>query len=227
MSTKTISTLAVIFGVVAVCSLTILGTLGVQAIAHPKAAVVAPTTVATADLPPMPAPEPIQPVVEQKTIKVAYVDPVIEEPAPQVAEIISVKPHMVSVTVPSKQCEQVPHTYYVQSREAVPAAGAVIGGVAGGLAGSLVHGHGREVAIGAGAALGALTGKQVQDNQHQAVPVVRYVTECNTQYITKKQQKGYDVTYVYNGQKNKVIMEKPPVGNTIPLIGSTQNTVTL
>lgn len=192
MSTRAITILAIIFGAIALISVTVLATLGIAHTEKPAPVVAENTT-------PPPA-------------------PVVEPPAPtDMAQIIAIDPHMISVSTPYKKCERVPHTFYQQQPEAVPLAGAAIGGVAGGLAGSLVHGNGREVAIGAGAAIGALTGKNVQNNLNQPVPVTNYTLHCSTHYTSKKEQKGYEVTYIYNSQQSKILMKSPPVGSSVPV----------
>lgn len=192
MSTKAITILAIIFGAIALISVTVLATLGLSK--HETPVVVENT---------QPAPAP---AVETPAA-----------PVPETAQIINIEPHMISTSVPHKECERVPHTIYKQQPEAVPLAGAAIGGVAGGLAGSVVHGNARELAIGTGAAIGALTGKHVQDSNHQAIPVTVFTMQCSTHYTTKKEQKGYEVTYLYNGQQNKILMKTPPVGSTVPV----------
>ncbi len=215
MNHKTITILAIILGVIAVAAVSILATIGLQSSRSPKlevastpavaADVVTLPTVSPPVAPDVPAPV-LVPVVTPTTV-----------PAPEVAQIISVKPHMVSSSKPKQTCEQVPKTVMVEQQAKVPAAGAVIGGIAGGLAGSVVHGKGREVAIGAGAAAGALAGNATQKKLNQPVPVTEYVTQCTTHYVSTSHQKGYEVIYSYQGQQTKVIMQNPPVGTTLTL----------
>lgn len=201
MQTKTITSLAIIFGVISVASLSVLATIGVVTWHDNNKAAQAAQLAAATPPPPPPA------------------------PTPQVAQVLAVAPHMVSVSQPKQSCWQQPHTILVPQQAQVPAAGAVIGGVAGGLAGSLIKGNAHEIAIGTGAALGALTGNSIQKKANQPIPVTRYVTKCSTTTTTKQKQEGYEVTYSYNGQQGMVIMSTPPVGNTLPL-PITANTVT-
>src|ERR1700730_7925713 len=69
-----------------------------------------------------PAPEPPAPVVPQVPM----------------AQVISVKPHYVSISIPHKRCHQEPHVVYQQTHSRHPGIGAAVGGVAGALVGQTV-----------------------------------------------------------------------------------------
>lgn len=144
-------------------------------------------------------------------------------PSVPVAQVVAVAPHYVTSSKPVKNCyptQQVVYTHPQQQPSTLPNAGAVIGGVAGGLAGSAVHGNGRDVALAAGAAIGALSGNAIQKSMNApAQPQAQVVnsTHCSTHTVTNKVQKGYEVTYLYNGQQGMVIMDVPPTSNVLPL----------
>src|SRR5262249_36846534 len=137
-------------------------------------------------------------------------------PPPPMAQVINVNPHYVTTSKPQKHCYQRPQTIYPQQDNSPPLAGAVIGGVTGGLAGSAVNGKSHNAAIVAGAALGALTGGAVQKNMNKPQPQTIYVTQCTTKTVSSKVQKGYEVTYLFNGQQGMILMDNPPVSNMIP-----------
>lgn len=140
-------------------------------------------------------------------------------PAPSVAQVVSVKPHYVSETIPERRCHEVQHTIYVNQQSSAPGAGAILGGVAGGLLGSQVGGgSGRIVASVAGATVGAITGAGMQESMNQPQPYAAYSTQCKTHYIKTSVQKGYEVTYMYNGSQGTMLMNNPPlIGSALPL----------
>jgi len=161
--------------------------------------------------PPAPAPAP-QPAVQAT-------------PAPLTAQIISIKPHMVSVTTTGKVCHNEQHTVYTQNHN-VPVAGAVLGGVAGGtIANQTINGSSRTAATVAGAALGALGGAAVQKHLNQPKPYVVSTPVCTKKTTTKQVQQGFEVTYIMNGQTMTAIVREKPTANTIVLPPVQQNTV--
>lgn len=136
---------------------------------------------------------------------------------PILAEVIDVKPHYVTKTVPVRRCQQVPRTVVVPG-QGPSGVGAVLGGVAGGVAGNQIGGgRGKVAATIGGAILGAAVGNQVERNMHGPQTRVVYETVCSTSYVKKTVRSGYEVTYVYNGQQGTTIMKKRPLGKTIPL----------
>jgi uncharacterized protein YcfJ len=140
---------------------------------------------------------------------------------PTVAQIIAVKPHYVTVSVPHQRCHPVERVIYVQQpRPHTPiGAGAVVGGVAGGLLGSTIgHGDGKVIASAAGAAIGALSGNAIQNNMHHAPQAETvYGRVCSSYTTSEKKQKGYEVTYMYNGQQGMVVLHHQPTGTTLNL----------
>jgi uncharacterized protein YcfJ len=138
---------------------------------------------------------------------------------PAFAQVISVKPHYVSVSVPKESCHETQHVVYVEQQSQAPGAGAVIGGVTGGLLGSTVGGgNGRIVTSAAGAVIGAFTGNSMQNSMNTPEARTIYGTRCKTYYSTASRQKGYEVTYSYNGTQGVVVMDNAPmVGSGLPL----------
>jgi uncharacterized protein YcfJ len=200
MSTKT--KLAITGGIIVGVLLIVLATLGVQSLLQNKSAP--------------------QPVVEAATTT-----PVVEaQPAtPPMAQVISVKPHVITETITVNKCHQVPTTVYTQQEISTnnthPVGGTLMGGALGGLAGSAVHGSARTAAILAGAGLGAYAGHEMQSqrsaSQYRMIPKTVYSSKCGKQTVTKKIDAGYEVTYWYNGTEGTIIMPVTPASNTIPL----------
>jgi uncharacterized protein YcfJ len=144
---------------------------------------------------------------------------VAPQPEVPVAQIISVKPHYEDVSEPHKSCKQVAHVVYEQHQSAHPIVGAAVGGVAGGMIGHSIGGNSNAklIASAAGAAIGAVSGNYVQRSLNKPQPETVYSTVCSTYKTTKHEQKGYEVTYLYQGQQSTVIMAAAPVGTTLTL----------
>jgi uncharacterized protein YcfJ len=148
-------------------------------------------------------------------------------PAPPMAQVIGIKPHVITETTTVNKCHQVPSINYVQQR--IPGTsnngavgGTLMGGALGGLAGSVIQGSARTAAILAGAGLGAYAGHEMQSQkntnmQYRMVPKTVYHSKCGKQTITKKMEAGYEITYWYNGIQGTIIMPVLPASNTIPL----------
>ncbi len=192
-------------------------------VATPAQVVAGPTTPATA------APVAVSPtqVVSSTTTTTTTTAPgvvpagtIVEgsvAAGPVMAQVIKVRPYYIVKTVPQRVCQDVPRTVMGPSR-GPSGAGAVLGGVAGGIAGHQIgQGRGNVVATIGGAILGAAVGNQVEGNMQRPQTQVVYETVCSTAYVKKSVRSGYEVTYIYNGQKGKTIMKNRPVGNTIPL----------
>jgi uncharacterized protein YcfJ len=136
---------------------------------------------------------------------------------PKVAEVVSVKEVMQTVTTPREQCEMV----QVQRRAPVKdehrllgtVGGAVIGGVLGNQIGG---GSGKKVATVAGAAAGGYAGNQVQKSMQEKD--VQTTTEQRCKTVHEKSQKvvGYDVNYRIGSQTGAVRTTFRP-GATLPL----------
>lgn len=192
MNTKKI--LIIAGGIIAIVATSIGATLAVQSVqSHP--APLPPAQATPTPPPPPPAPTP--------TV-----------PATPVAQVIAVSPHYVTVSKPVQHCYPVQQVVSQPASPKIPGAGAVIGGVAGGFAGSAIKGNAHTAAIVAGAALGALSGNAVQKSMNQPTQQVQTSTQCSTQNVSKQVVKGYDVTYLMNGQQGTTRM------NTAPAVGS-------
>lgn len=185
-----------------------------------------PTATQTTTSPPQAAPV-VTATTPQAVPAVASTPVFIEAPAeqtpspsvlaaPQLAQILNVKPHYEVVKKPVHECYQTKQVYYVRPQTNAPGAGAVLGGVAGGLAGTAVHGKNHNAAVIAGAALGALGGNAVQNNMNQPQPRYVYSKQCDTHYVSTKVKKGYEVTYLYKNQQGILLMENKPMGDTMP-----------
>lgn len=145
------------------------------------------------------------------------------------ARVISVAPQIERVNMPRQECR----TEYVResySNDRSSPAGAIIGGIAGGLLGNTVgRGNGRIAAAAVGAGLGAVVGDRMSNNQSNSTgystrPVDRCYSVDNWQTVNR----GYLVTYRYNGRNYTTVMDRQP-GDTIPVhvgISAATNTVT-
>jgi uncharacterized protein YcfJ len=131
------------------------------------------------------------------------------------ARVVAVTPQYERVNFPEESC----HTEYVResrySNERSPV-GAIIGGVAGGLLGSQIgRGSGRVAGAAVGAGIGAVVGDRIGQNQSKTVasrPVERCVVTDHWQTVNK----GYLVTYHYNGRDYTTILDHDP-GRTLPV----------
>ena len=198
MSTESKKMLVWLGGLAGLAVIVILTTLAMKLILNPNTTSAAPA-VAT------------QPVTAAQA-------PAEPTPAPT-AQVISVKPHYVSISTPKESCHETQHVVYVQQQSQSPGAGAVIGGVTGGLLGSTVGGgNGRIVTSAAGAVIGAFTGNSMQNSMNTPEAHTIYGTRCKTYYSSSSKQKGYEVTYTYNGSQGVVIMDNAPmVGGALPI----------
>lgn len=134
------------------------------------------------------------------------------------ARVLSVAPQTERVNMPRQEC----HTEYVQesaSSGSRDIGGSIIGGIAGGLIGSQIgKGKGRIAGAAVGAATGAIVGDRIdnrdrdQDATYSSRPVDRCVTVDNWQTVNR----GYLVTYRYNGRTYTTPMANDP-GDTISL----------
>jgi len=128
------------------------------------------------------------------------------------ARVISVTPQLERINTPQQSCQ----TEYIResyTNQRSPA-GAIIGGIAGGLLGSTIgRGNGRVAAAAVGAGVGAIVGDRVGNNQASTYtnrPIERCVSVDNWQTVNR----GYLVTYRYNGRDYTTIMDTDP-GDTI------------
>ncbi len=132
------------------------------------------------------------------------------------AKVISAVPQVERVNEPRQQCttEYVRESYSI--REDRSPTGSIIGGIAGGLLGSTIgRGNGRVAAAAVGAGVGAVVGDRISTNQRDSYssrerPVERCVTVDNWRTV----ERGYLVTYRYNGRDYDTVTSHHP-GETI------------
>ena len=128
------------------------------------------------------------------------------------ARVISVTPQLERVNTPQQSCQ----TEYIREGYTSPRspAGAIIGGIAGGLLGSTIgRGNGRIAAAAVGAGVGAVVGDRIgnnQDTNYTDRPIERCVSVDNWQTVNR----GYLVTYRYNGRDYQTVTDTDP-GDTI------------
>lgn len=128
------------------------------------------------------------------------------------AKVISAVPQVERVNEPRQECrtEYVRESYSV--REDRSPTGSIIGGIAGGLLGSTIgRGNGRVAAAAVGAGVGAVVGDRMSANQRDSYgsrerPVERCVTVDNWHTV----ERGYLVTYRYNGRDYDTVTNQHP-----------------
>lgn len=135
----------------------------------------------------------------------------------ETAQVISVNPRTETINVPRQECrteyEQRGSSYNSGDRDV---GGAIIGGIAGGLLGGTVgKGKGRAVTAAIGAATGALVGDRLDNsnngyNSYSTRPIER----CSSVDSWQTVNRGYLVTYRYNGRDYTTVMPYDP-GNSI------------
>ena len=136
---------------------------------------------------------------------------------PKVAEVVSVKEVMTTVSTPREVCENVAVQRQAPVKDEHRIAGTVVGGLAGGLLGRPIgKGSGKTVATVAGAAAGGYAGNQVHKRKQHNDTVTTTERRCRT--VSDKSQKlsGYDVTYRLDGQDATVRTSFKP-GATLPV----------
>lgn len=130
------------------------------------------------------------------------------------ATVISAVPQTERVNTPSQQC----HTEIIRensSYNSASPAGAIIGGVAGGLLGSTIGKGGGKVAGAAiGAGVGAVVGDRISSSNQTVAVVERPVERCVTVDNWQTVNRGYFVTYRYNGRDYNTVTNELP-GSTI------------
>lgn len=131
------------------------------------------------------------------------------------APVISTTPNYREVSYPRQECwsEDVPVQVPQQGRSSM---GAIVGGIAGAIIGNQVGGgHGKEAATGVGAAIGAITGERMSNNEAgQPAYAMRRVQRCQNVNDTKQIVSGYTVVYRYAGRDVKVTLPYDP-GNAV------------
>ena len=125
------------------------------------------------------------------------------------ARVVSTVPIYQSVNEPRQQCWNETVTHYQESRPLN--GGAILGGLTGGLLGAQVgKGNGRIVAAATGAAIGALVGDRLGDRGSTVTPVSRVVQRCQVTDNYRQVVSGYQVTYLYDGRRNTVVLPYDP-----------------
>lgn len=133
------------------------------------------------------------------------------------AEVVNVRPiyRDVSVERPIRECWQETVTRRVDHGRHSNAASALVGSVIGGVIGhQFGSGRGNDAATVAGALIGAAVGSESargRGGRHvetESYPIERCDTRIET--TTETRIDGYDVTYVYNGQRMRTRMNRDP-----------------
>lgn len=124
------------------------------------------------------------------------------------ARVIAVAPQTEQVNYPRQECR----TEYVrESYSNRSPVGAIIGGVAGGLLGSQIgKGNGRVAGAAVGAGVGAIVGDRVGNSQATTTYGTRPVDSCYTVDNWQTVNRGYLVTYRYNGRDYSQVMDNDP-----------------
>lgn len=126
------------------------------------------------------------------------------------ARVISVTPQLERVNEPRQECR----TEYV--RESVSnndrsVTGSIIGGIAGGLLGSQVgRGNGRIAGAAVGAGVGAVVGDRIDNSNNGTSIVERPVQRCVSVDNWRTIERGYLVTYRYNGHDYNTVTNSRP-----------------
>lgn len=133
------------------------------------------------------------------------------------ATVISAVPQTERINTPRQEC----HTEIIRENSGYnnsSPAGAIIGGVAGGLLGNTIgKGGGRVASAAIGAGVGAVVGDRIAGQSNGVVerPVDRCVTVDNWQTINR----GYFVTYRYNGRDYTTVTNDNPGGSIRVRVG--------
>lgn len=125
------------------------------------------------------------------------------------ARVLSVTPHTERVNMPRQDCrtEYIRDSYSSGERDI---GGAIIGGIAGGLLGSQIgKGNGRVAGAAVGAATGAIVGDRI-DNSGERSYSTRPVERCTTVENWETVNRGYQVTYRFNGRDYSTQMPYDP-----------------
>jgi uncharacterized protein YcfJ len=129
------------------------------------------------------------------------------------AAVISAVPQTERINTPRQECRTEIIRESGNYGTSSSPAGAIIGGVAGGLLGNTIgKGGGRVASAAIGAGVGAVVGDRMANQSNGVVerPVDRCVTVDNWQTVNR----GYFVTYRYNGRDYTTVTNEAP-GSTI------------
>lgn len=158
-------------------------------------------------------------VTRSEYAEVVQAEPVTEQ-VDLYATVINANPVTQTVTGTREVCEDLDvHYTSPESRDPNRITGTVAGAIIGGAVGNQVgSGSGRRLATIAGAAGGAIAGREIQDRQQQSRQRVETRSErvCRTETAPREQVIGYDVTYELDGQIATLRTETKP-GETLPM----------
>lgn len=130
------------------------------------------------------------------------------------ARVLSVTPQTERINTPRQEC----HTEYLRDAYSGSSergiGGAIIGGIAGGLLGSQIgKGSGRIAGAAVGAATGAIVGDRI-DNSARSGYATRPVEHCSVVDNWQTVNRGYLVTYRYDGRTYDTVLPYDP-GNKL------------
>lgn len=133
------------------------------------------------------------------------------------APVTSSTPNYREVSYPRQECwvEEVP----VQVPQGRSLMGVLVGGIAGGIIGNQVGGgSGKEAATGLGAAIGAITGDRLSNDNASQQPAytMQRLQRCQNVSETRQVVSGYTVHYRYAGRDVEVVLPYDP-GNSVTL----------
>lgn len=137
--------------------------------------------------------------------------------APSGAKVISATAVTKTIKTPRQEChdEQVTHTKPVKDEHRLVGTG--VGAVVGGLLGSRIGGGNTRIVTGlAGAAAGGYAGNKIQEKVQNGNTYTTTEKRCVTAYDTHEQPAGYDVVYLFKGERHRVHMDHDP-GEMIPV----------
>lgn len=133
------------------------------------------------------------------------------------ADVLSVKPILITVSVPREECRDRIVDVVNPSKDPRQIAGTVAGAVIGGVLGSEVgDGSGKKVATAVGAAAGGYAGNKIQEKMQEGNTHKETQRACDTLQDSRQEVQGYDVTYRLDGQDRVVRMDHDP-GDRIAL----------
>jgi Predicted outer membrane lipoprotein len=128
------------------------------------------------------------------------------------ARVVASQPvyRQVAVAVPRQECQQEIVTQPAYGGGS-GVGGALLGGLVGGVVGhQFGGGSGNVLATAGGAVLGASVGANLAQRQVPPSQTQREVCRTITDYRDEQQLAGYDVTYVYGGQRYHTHLANDP-----------------
>lgn len=143
----------------------------------------------------------------------------ISGPVYDYAEVISSEPiiRYVTITTPVQECWEDTEYYTAHHYPHGAAGGTLFGAIIGGVIGhQFGSGRGNDAATVAGALIGAAIGNDAVvrhgGGSYSRVQHSRPVTRCKTNYREHQEERvdGYDVVYIYHGQKYATRMPNDP-----------------